>query len=321
MHRLWRLFGSLPGRRDFRGVEISKKLPSPEDGSFLYPLHLAGAYPALPLASETSPGLAGIRINHGNDSLFSEVCKIMCNMIDELWPGGPQFKDEAGVFRLGTDSVLLAHFVKGSQLTRKKRAVDLGCGAGIISIIMAWDDPGLTIDGVEIQHRAASLAMDNAKLCGLAQRVNVVENDIRRHRELFSAGYYDLAVSNPPYYSCGSGMLSANAEIKNARAEELCTLDDICQAAGYLTRWGGSFVLVHKPERLAEIFRELAICGFEPKRMRFAHHKRTSPPSLVLIESRRGGKPSLKIEAPLILTNDDGSDSPEVRAIYRRGVK
>jgi tRNA1Val (adenine37-N6)-methyltransferase len=236
-------------------------------------------------------------------------------MIDELWPGGPRFIDDDGVFRLSTDSVLLAHFAKN---IRAKKAVDLGCGSGIISVLLAWDNPEICVDGVEITPQAARLARRNAELCDLNAQINVIEGDLRCYRELFKAGSYDLCVSNPPYFAQGRGKLASIAGIASARSEEFCTIADICEAAGYITRWGGSFVLVQKPERLAEIFKALYKTGFEPKRMRFVQHKAASAPSIVLIESRRGGNPSLTVEAPLILANDDGSDSDEVKEIYHR---
>jgi len=237
-------------------------------------------------------------------------------MIDELWPGGPRFIEHDGLFRVGTDSVLLAHFAKGTR--KKKRAVDLGCGSGVISILLAWDDPDLLVDGVEILPEAAQAARENVRICGLGERINIIAGDLRLHREFMEAGAYDLAIASPPYYPRGSGKLPSNESMTAARGEQFCTLDDVCQAAGYLTRWGGSFMLVHKPERLADVFRALSGAGFEPKRVRFVQHKSASPPSLVLTEGRRGGKPSLTVEAPLILANDDGSDSDEVNVIYRR---
>jgi len=242
-------------------------------------------------------------------------------MIDELWPGGPRFKEKAGVLRLGTDSVMLAHFAKSAKLRKKKRAIDLGCGSGIIAVLLAMEYPALFVDGVDIQPDAVRLASENAELCGLVNRVSIIEGDLRLHREFLQHGVYDLTVANPPYYSCGSGKRPASGDLAIARGEEMCALGDICGAAGYLTRWGGSFLLVQKPERLAEVFSAVSKAGFEPKRLRFVQHKSSSPPSLVLVESRRGGKPSLHIEAPLILTNDDGSDTDEVNAIYRRGAK
>ena len=239
-------------------------------------------------------------------------------MLSELWPGGPHFAERRGVFPLGTDSVLLAHFASSSPVKKKKRAADLGCGSGIISILLAWGDPELLVDGVELNPDAARLAAENSRHSGLEKRISVIEGDIRRFREFLRAGAYDITVANPPYYAAGSGKRPVNPELADARSEETCTLDDICRAAGHITRWGGSFMLVQKPERLADVFRTLNAGGFEPKRIRFVQYNSESPPNLVLVESRKGGKPSLKIEAPLLLTNDDGGDSDEVMAIYRR---
>jgi len=239
-------------------------------------------------------------------------------MIDELWPGGPRFYVREGVFPIGTDSVMLAHFAKSAQVKKRKRAVDLGCGSGVLSILLALDDPALLVDGVEIQPGAAWLASKNVQLNGLDGRINIVGGDLRRHRSLLPVGAYDLALANPPYYPMGSGKAPSSEVAAVSRGEGLCTLEDVCAAAGYLTRWGGSFMLVHKPERLADVFRAMGGAGFEPKRLRFVQHKRSSPPSLVLVEGRRGGRPSLSVQAPLILAEDDDSESGEARAIYRR---
>ena len=240
-------------------------------------------------------------------------------MTDELWPGGPRLVDSDGVFRIGTDSILLADFARSSGIKKKKRAADLGCGSGIISVLLAWNNPELCVDGVEINPEAARLASENAVVNGLADRISVINRDIRRHRGFLQAGAYDVTISNPPYYTAGSGKHPSSPNLVSARVEGFCTLDDVCAAAGYLTRFGGSFMLVHKPERLADVFRSLNSAGFEPKRARFVQHKHDSPPNLTLIESRRGGKPSLKIEAPLILANEDGSHSDDFKRIYRLG--
>lgn len=238
-------------------------------------------------------------------------------MIEELWPGGPCFENEDDLFKPGADSVLLAYYAKSANLKKISRAIDLGCGSGLISILLAYDNSSLIIDGVEIQPRAAQLAARNVCLSGLSNRINVIEGDIRRHREFLCCGGYDLTVSNPPYYMPDSGKRPTEDNIAIARGETHCDLDDLCKAACFLTRWGGAFLIAQKPERLAAVFKTVSAHGFEPKRMRLVQHTHSSAPSLVLLESRRGGKPSLKIEPPLILKNSDGSDSDEARLIYR----
>jgi len=240
-------------------------------------------------------------------------------MIDELWHGGPRFVESEGVYRIGTDSVLLAYFAYSSCANKKILAADLGSGSGILSILLATLNPKLTIDAIELQSEAVVNSKENAKLSGVSDRVNVIESDIRKHRECLKSGVYDLVVTNPPYYAVSSGALSDNLNRATSRSEITCSLDDVIKAASYLTRWGGSFSLVHKPERLSDTFRTMYKYGFEPKRLRTVQNKVNSEPNLMLVEGRRGGKPSLKFEAPLILRNDDGSDSDEIQRIYHRG--
>ena len=86
----------------------------------------------------------------------------------------------------------------------------------------------------------------------------------------------------------------------------------------FLCRTGGSFFLVHKPERLAEAMRTMSGKGLEPKRLRLVCPDAAKAPSLVLIEARRGGRPGLKIEPSLYLTGPDGKESEEYRRIYHR---
>jgi tRNA1Val (adenine37-N6)-methyltransferase len=235
---------------------------------------------------------------------------------DELWPGGPRFIRDHEAFRLGTDAVLLADFASQG---RNAAACDLGCGTGVISVLLALYNPALAVDGVELQPAWADIARENARLNSFDNRIRVIGGDLREHRSFLKAGAYDLVVSNPPYYPSGSGKSAARAETAQAREEQSCTLDEVCAAAAYLTRWGGRFALVHKPERLADVITALKSHSLEPKRLRFVHYKPRSAPSLILLESRRGGRPSLAVEPPLILAEENGQDSDEVKRIYHRG--
>jgi len=125
-------------------------------------------------------------------------------------------------------------------------------------------------------------------------------------------------VCNPPYYPADSGYVTQDAALRIARSEISCTLEDICQAASYLLRWGGSFCLVHKPERLTDLLCTMRQTAMEPKRLRFVCKTGADAPSLILVEGRRGGKPGLQIEPPLLLQNVDGSPSAELDSIYFR---
>ena len=231
-----------------------------------------------------------------------------------LWDKGPVFA-QAEHFRLSTDCVLLADFV---NLSGAKRGIDLGCASGAIALLLLCRSEKLHMTGLEIVEAAVALARENMERNGLTERSRMLWGDIRRHRELFPSGSFDLVVANPPYFPVERGFLSPEEGRRNARGETQCTLEDICDAAAFLCRTGGSFCLVHKPERMSEVLCCMSRHGLEPKRLRLVCHRAELAPNLVLIEGRRGGKPGMKIEPILVLRNADGSETDEVKRIYHR---
>ena len=100
-----------------------------------------------------------------------------------------------------------------------------------------------------------------------------------------------MIVSNPPYFSVGSGKSGGPA-----RSEETCSLDDLCAAAARLIKNGGRFALCHRPERLADVICTLRAYRLEPKRLKLLSHGPGHPPSLLLIEAVKQGKPGIKFE-------------------------
>ena len=234
---------------------------------------------------------------------------------EALKDGGYRFVYDDALFRPGTDTFLL------SSLPRLKtglRVCDLGCGTGLLGLLLMQRQAGLTVAGVDIQPAAIDLANRCAVENGLENDLRFLQADLRAVRDRFPTGSFDLVVCNPPYYPPQSGRMAEDDAIRTARSEVSCTLEDICRAAAYLLRWGGSFCLVHKPERLTDVLDTMRRHGCEPKRLRLVCTRPESAPSLLLAEGRRGGKPGLSIEPPLILQTDNGTPTPEVDAIYFR---
>lgn len=194
-------------------------------------------------------------------------------------------------FPLGQDTLLLARF---ATLRRGWRVCDLGCGAGALLLLLPGREPSLSLTGVELDGPEAALARQNLAENGLTGRIHTA--DLRRVREVLPAGGFDLVVSNPPYFPLGAGT-SGGA----ARAEERCTLAQVCAAAGYLTRSGGRFALVHRPERLCALLDTLRQHGLEPKRLQLVQAGPEHPPSALLLEAVRQGKPGLEVLPARIL--------------------
>ena len=101
-----------------------------------------------------------------------------------------------------------------------------------------------------------------------------------------------------------------------AWSEATCTLAQLLDAAAWLVKTGGRLALVYRPERLCDLLCGLRQAGFEPKRMRLVRHHAGAPVSLLLVESRRGGKPGLALEPDLLLFTPDGAPTAEYRQLY-----
>ena len=232
----------------------------------------------------------------------------------ELWPGGPRFA-QAETMRLSTDSVLLADF---ARLRGGEKGIDLGCASGAIALLLLAREPRLHMTGLELDAEAAELARENMRVNALTERSRILTGDIREVRGLFPAGSFDFVIANPPYYPPGSGRLSPDPARARARGETECSLEELCRAAACLLPTGGRFFLVHKPERLSELLCTMTAQGLEPKRLRTVCQRPERAPSLILAEGRRGGKPGLSLEAPLILAEAGGGESAEFCRIYHR---
>lgn len=188
-----------------------------------------------------------------------------------------------GVFPLGGDTLALGKF---ATVKNRWRVCDLGTGSGALLMLMARRAEGLSLTGVERSPLAAQTARENLARNHLAGEI--LTADLRNAP--LPAGHFDLVISNPPYFSLGSGTSGGSA-----RSEEHCTLTELCAAAGRLTKNGGRFALCHRPERLSEVMCAMQNHHLEPKRLTLVSHSPAHPPSLILVEGRKQARPGLSI--------------------------
>lgn len=187
-------------------------------------------------------------------------------------------------FKLGRDSVLLSRF---ATVKPRWQVCDLGCGIGSLLLLLSQREEELVRVGVELDPGAAALARENLDRNGLSGEI--LTGDLR-DRSLLAGDRFHLVLSNPPYFRPGSGTSGGPA-----RMGEFCSVQELCQAAGRLTRTGGRFALVYRPERLAELFAALQGARLEPKRMQLLSYAPDKPPYAALTEAVKDGGPGLEI--------------------------
>lgn len=215
-------------------------------------------------------------------------------------------------YRFSVDAVLLENFISAKQIDK---GIELGCGSGVISILLAKRLNSVNITAVEIQETLAKRAERNIKLNDLDNRIKLLSMDIRELRETFDTNEFDFVFSNPPFRKPMTGRISNREERAVARHEIEMTLQDLISTAAYLLKHSGKFYLIYHPFRLAELISILREAKLEPKRMRFVHSRPGEEAKMVLIEAVKGSGIWLKIDPPLYIYEKGNYYTDELRRI------
>ena len=194
----------------------------------------------------------------------------------------------------GTDALLLAGYVCGKH----RLGVELGGGSGIISMLLLTREKVDLVECCEVQSYYAELISRNAEFNSLTDRLTAVHTDVR---DLPPSEDADIVFSNPPYMKADGGKNNDTDEKAIARHEIYGTILDFCKAAKRRLKYGGSFYLVYRPDRLTDLVVAMRESGLEPKRMTFVHASCSKEASMVLIEGKRGGKSGMILTPPFII--------------------
>lgn len=226
----------------------------------------------------------------------------------EVLHNGFTLRIGTGCFPLSTDSILLSGF---ASLPKEARILDLGSGCGTLGTLLCAEDSRCHVTGVELDSTAHKTALENIRSNNLDMRMESICADIKSIPTLFPAGSFDCCISNPPYFSGGP----ASDTTPLARRDDSCSPEMLFQSAAWALKFGGTFFLVHKPERLAQLCGIACACNLEPKRLQLIRHQPDKAISLILLACRKGAKPGLSWEE-FCLFDSNGDPTPQYRNLY-----
>lgn len=218
-------------------------------------------------------------------------------------------------FRFGIDAVLLANF---ANVKKKHKVMDLCTGTGIVPFIIKGKKEPEKIVGLEIQNKFVEMANRSIKINGFNDTMEFLHGDLKDKELLKSIGRFDVVTVNPPYKLEKSGIVNPNDKYAIARHEVMCNLDNVIEACRIVLKDNGRLYMVHRPERLADIFCIMRKYKIEPKRVQMVHPNTKKPANILLVEGQRDGGAYLKWAPPIYVYNDDGSFSKEINEIYGR---
>ncbi len=221
-------------------------------------------------------------------------------------------------FNFSLDSVLLANFVK---VNNKMKIIDFCCGNAPVPLFLSTKTKS-SIVGVELQKEVYELAMKSISINNLNNQVTILNMDVKDLINKYDTDSFDLITCNPPYFKIMSGSSVNKNEIKAvARHEISISLNDIFKCARKILKNNGKIALVHRADRLIDIIILMRQNNIEPKRLKIVYPFSNSTSNLILIEGTKNGKPGFKIEKNIIVHNEDGSYTSEIKKMFDGGSK
>ena len=219
-------------------------------------------------------------------------------------------------FCFGIDSILLSDFAK--KIKKDAIVLDLGTGTGIIPILLCGKTELKKVIGVEIQTEVYNMAKKSIKLNKLENKFEIINENILNLNKIFEKNKFDVIVTNPPYKKKQSGIKNLDERKIISRHEITACLEDFIKISKDLLKDNGEFYMVHRPERLVDIFNLMRKYKIEPKSLKIIYSNKNKEPNLILIKGIKNAKPFLKIEKNLYIYEEDGKYTKELLEIYNK---
>lgn len=161
--------------------------------------------------------------------------------------------------KVGTDGVLLGAWVHGKKTGK---ALDIGTGTGLISLMLAQRFPELMIDAIELDLDAYHQAIENKVNSSFNNRIELHHTAIQEYE---TTKIYDLIVSNPPFFTVNDRVeLDAR---KQARQEQSLSFEELLQKTAQLLHKDGAACFIIPFDREGEFTITASLKGLFPCRI------------------------------------------------------
>jgi tRNA1(Val) A37 N6-methylase TrmN6 len=231
---------------------------------------------------------------------------------DGFLDGRVRVRQFARGFRSGLDAVMLAAAVPARA---GDTVLELGSGAGVVSLCLAARVPDCTIAGVEVDPDLVSLANANAAANGMEARVRFAQADVLNLPAEFRTPF-DHVLCNPPFHG-DEGETSPDT----LRAQALQDFGDLprwLEAGVKRTASNGTLTIIVRADRLDEALRALPNSGVSAFPL---WPKRDAPAKRVVLQLQRGSRAPFALLPGLVLHQADGRYTPEADAILRGAAR
>lgn len=205
----------------------------------------------------------------------------------------------ADKFKFSLDSILLAEFVELKNNTRT--IVDFCTGNAPVPLILSTKT-NARIYGFELQKSIYELARDSVIENNLESHISIINANLTNVLEYILPESVDAVTCNPPYfkYNIGKSLINEDEEKAIARHEIAMNLEELITAAKYVLKNKAPLYIVHRCDRIEEIFECLSKYNFRIKKVQFIYASYNKEAIMVLIKATKNGKSgNVKVMPPI----------------------
>ncbi len=212
-------------------------------------------------------------------------------------------------YRYNSDSIFLYDFI--SSFAPKGRLLDIGCGVGVISLLLGRDFE-LEITAIDKQERMIKYARDNFATNGID--ADIIISDIA---DFAIDQKFDYIISNPPFYDSAVTQ-SNNEHINIARYSHHMPISVLVSSVKRLLAPRGYFIFCYDAKQIDTVIYELKKAKINPEIIQFVHPKADRDAKIAMVSARAGSKSMLKVLPPFITFDEDGQYMPKAKEAFEK---
>ena len=212
-------------------------------------------------------------------------------------------------YAYNSDSIFLYDFISSFQ--PKGKLLDIGCGVGIISLLLTRD---FNIDTTIIDKQ--ELMLKYAKHNFLINNYSIkayLGDFIEKDEE----EKYDMLISNPPFYDVNVTQ-SKNEHLNIARYAQHLPIDLFLAKVKKILKPRGRFIFCYDAKQVDRLLHRLKEEKLNPEVIRFVHSKIDRESKLVMISARMNSKSLMKVLPPLIVFDEQSCYNIEAKKAFEK---
>ena len=212
-------------------------------------------------------------------------------------------------YAYNSDSIFLYDFI--SSFKPKGELLDVGCGVGIISLLLTKDF-NIKTSIIDKQESMLSYARHNFSINNLD-----TESYLGDFLSFEVEDKFDFIVSNPPFYD-ENVIQSDNEHLNIARYAQHLPIDGFIKNVKNLLKPRGRFIFCYDAKQVDRLLYALIKYKINPEVLRFVHSKVDRDSKLVMISARCNSKAMMQIMSPLIVFDGENNYRDEAKRAFEK---